>query len=423
MPKLKRVINLWELTLAGIGIILGAGIYVIIGQASGLAGNGLWLAFILAALTALFTGLTYAELSSRYPQSGSVYIYLTKAFNNKLLSYLISWFMIFGGIIAASTVALGFAGYLSAFTGLNTVLIGMTLILMCGVILIYGVKESAWFAIICSLIEVGGLILIIIMGIPFIGSIDYLDIPSIGGIIGAASLVFFAFIGFEDMVNMAEEVKNPIKNMPKALLLSISISTVLYVLVAISAVSVVGWETLSQSDAPLALVAQTAFGDLSYTVLGYIALFATANTVLLVLMGISRLVYGMAVKKILPGFLGLIHKTRRTPWASILILVILSMLFVYFGKEIKTVAGLTNASILIVFTMVNLSIIHIRYKERNKKIKGKHFKIPLNIGWLPILPVFGLVTCILLFVNIETIYILYALASLIPAVIVYLFIK
>ncbi|MHA1872980.1 MAG: APC family permease [Candidatus Heimdallarchaeaceae archaeon] len=438
--------GLWELIFVGVGIILGAGIYVIIGPAAGMAGNALWLSFLIAAVVALFTGLSYAELSSRFPKAGAEYVYIKYAFGERI-AFIVSWMMIISGIIATATVALGFAGYLNSFIQIEVIPTSILLIFFMSMILIYGIKESAWFAIICSLIEMFGLLLIIIISIPSWGSVDYFSMPDFSGLISAAALVFFAFIGFENIVNTAEEVKNPVRNVPRAVILSILITTVIYILVAVSSVSVLGWERLSVSKAPLAEVASASLlGSRSFILLSSIALFATANTVLLVLLGISRLIYGMADSNILPKILGKVHKTRKTPWIAIIFLMVLSMLFVLIGN-IKTVANLTNASILLVFLAINSTLIMIRYQGRNKlgtdktnrvkakikvkvgaKIKKykmeagvKHelFTVPLSIKWLPVIPVFGAVTCLLLLISIELYIVLISILLIIPGLIVY----
>ena len=407
--KLRRALGLWELVLAGIGIILGAGIYVIIGPAAGMAGNAVWLAFMIAAIVSIFTGLSYAELSSRFPKAGAEYIYTEKAFSRRL-AFIVGWLMIFGGVIAASAVAIGFSSYFSAFFHTDIILTSVILIFLLAVLLVYGVKETAWFAIIGTAIEAGGLIIIILISLPYLGTVNYFELPGgiswagagLSSVIAAAALIFFAFLGFEDLVSVAEEVKNPVKTMPKAIMLAIAIATVLYILVSVSAVSVLGWEKLSQSPAPLAEVAGSMFGNSSFTILGVIALFATANTVLLVLLGMSRLAYGMADRGILPKIFASVHKTRRTPWAAVLLLSALSMIFVLIGN-IKTVASLTNASILIVFVVINLSVIMIRYKERkdSKVAVGKFFTTPVSLGWFPVLPLLGLLSCLFLLANIE----------------------
>lgn len=395
MPKLKKALSLWEVTLIGVGIILGAGIYVLIGKAAGLAGNGLWLSFILAALVSSFTGLSYAELSSRFPKAGAEYVYIEKSFG-RTLAWLVGWLIIVGCIIGAATVAIGFANYFSAIFHTPVMLTAFTLLVICGLILIAGIKESAFFTILFTLIETSGLIIIIFIGLPYIGSIDYLQFANgIKGVIEAGVLIFFAYIGFESITRLAEETKNAEKNIPRAVILSIAITTIIYILVGISAISVVPWQELAQAEAPLALVAQRVFGMKSFLILSVIALFSTFNTVLAILLSASRLVYGIAEFKALPRIFLSVSRKTHTPWASIVAVVLSSMAFLLLG-DIKTVANLTNFTIFITFILVNAAVIYLRFK----KPAHEGFKTPLNIGRFPLIPFFGILSCGFMIVNI-----------------------
>lgn len=395
MSKLKKALNLWEVTLIGVGIILGAGIYVLIGKAAGLASNGIWLSFILAALVSSFTGLSYAELSSRFPKAGAEYVYIEKSFG-RMLAWLVGWLIIVGCIIGAATVAIGFANYFSALFHTPVMLTAFTLLLVCGLILIAGIKESAFFTILFTLIETIGLIIIIFIGLPYIGSIDYLQLANgIKGVIEAGVLIFFAYIGFESITRLAEETKNAGKNIPRAVILSIAITTIIYILVGISAVSVVPWHELSQAEAPLALVAQRVFGMKSFLILSVIALFSTFNTVLAILLSASRLVYGIAEFKALPRIFLSVSRKTHTPLVSITAVVLASMAFLFLG-DIKTIANLTNFTIFITFILVNAAVIYLRFKKPVKR----GFKTPFNIGRFPILPLLGILTCVFMIVNI-----------------------
>ncbi|MCK4531546.1 MAG: amino acid permease, partial [Candidatus Aenigmarchaeota archaeon] len=236
-PKLEREIGLWQAVLAGIGIILGAGIYVLIGKASALAGNAVWLSFLLSALVAVFTGLSYAELSSIFPKAGAEYVYTKHAFGRRI-AFIIGWLLVISGFVFSATVSFGFAGYFESLFGFPYLLSAVVLIILLSIIIFYGMKESIWFAVIFTLIEVSGLIIIIFMGLPYLGSVNYFEFPSFAGIFQAAALIFFAYIGFEQITRLSEETKKPDVNIPRALLLAIAITTVLYILVALSAVSI-----------------------------------------------------------------------------------------------------------------------------------------------------------------------------------------
>jgi len=361
--KLKRELGLLETTFYGVGVILGAGIYVLIGKGAGLAGNMVWAAFAIGALIAAFTGLSYAELSSMFPKSGGEYVFAEKAFN-KRIAFLVGWLIIIGGVIASAAVSLGFAGYFSAIFHAPIIPIAMTLILLLSLLSFWGIKQSAFAEIIATCIEVGGLIAIILFGLKYIGRVDYAALPPLGfsGILSATALIFFAYLGFEDIVRLSEETKNPTKTIPKALILAIAISTILYIGTAIAAVSVVGWEALSQSGAPLALVAQTALGEKAFVFLAITALCATFTTVLGLLIATSRMLYGMAEDGGLPRIIhNAVHKKFQTPWLAILITGIISAAFILLGK-IELVASLTDFALFVTFAIVNLSLLWLRFK-------------------------------------------------------------
>ncbi|MCZ7358291.1 MAG: amino acid permease [Candidatus Methanoperedens sp.] len=395
--ELKRELGLLEVTLAGVGIILGAGIYALIGKAAGLTGNSVWLSFAISALVAVFTGLSYAELSSMFPKASAEYEYTSNAFGKKL-AFIIGWLIILSAVIGASTVALGFGGYFNAFFKVSSATSGFFLIIALSFLLFYGIKESAWFAIISTLIETAGLLIVIFIGLPYFGKVDYFDMPlGLPGVFQAAALVFFAYTGFESIAKLSEETKAPEKTIPKGLILSIIISIILYVLVAISAVSVVGWEKLASSQAPFAELAYAVFGSKGFILLSVIALFATANTVLMMLLGSSRIMYGMADSSTLPNILARVHPSRRTPWVAILITMILSLLFIFAG-DIAFVANVDNFTLFVTFFVINAAMIVLRYKEPDLR---RPFMVPLSIGKFPVLPLFGILFCIFMISQLE----------------------
>jgi len=413
-PTLKRELGLLGVTLCGIGIILGAGIYALVGKAAGMAGNGVWLSFLIAAIVAAFSGLSYAELSSMYPKAGAEYVYTKNAFGRRM-AFFIGWMVIFSGVIAAPAVALGFGGYLNAITDLPIIPSALGIIFLLCLVMFWGIKESAWLAIVGTLIEAGGLLLIVFIGLPYLGSVDYFEFPEINHIISAAALIFFAFIGFEEITRLSEETRNPGKNIPRAVIIAIFVSVILYVLVALSAISVVGWEGLGMSDAPLAEVASVEMGEEEFLLLAVIALFATGNTVLLVMIAASRIVFGMGRDKSLPVHLGKIHKGRRTPWVAIAAVGIVAALFVLIG-EIEMVANLTNFTIFVTFMAINAALIWLRYKQPNIE---RPFRTPLNIGWFPILPVFGFITSLFMLLYLGTEIIMYGMMLVILGFVVY----
>lgn len=407
--KLKRELGLFEISLYGIGIILGAGIYALIGEGAGIAGNALWISFIIAAIIASFTGLSYAELSSMFPKEAAEYNYTKNAFRRRYLSFIVGWVMIFAGVISGTAVALGFAGYFSFIFGVDKILVAALLIMSISFINYIGIKESAKFNIVSTLIESGGLVIIILIG-AFVfftagfGDVNFLEMPAdigIPGILSATALIFFAYIGFEDIVNISEETKKAKKLVPKALVISLAVSTILYILVAVSAVGVVGWEKLASSHAPLSEVAVGIF-PASGIIFSIIALFSTANTALILFIVASRIFYGMAADKAMPSVLGRIG-VRGTPYNAIVIVMFLGLLVLMLGN-LKTIALLTDVGIFIIYTLINLSLITLRYRMPHLK---RGFRTPLNIGKFPVLALLGVLTSLFMLLYFDIQIILY----------------
>jgi len=395
-PKLKRRVSLFGVTVYGVGNVLGAGIYALIGEVVGITGNLSWLAFVLASITGALTGLSYAELSAMYPKSAAEFVYTEEAFKIRILSFLLGWIIIFSGILSAATVALGFANYLAALIGIPsiilTVIFAALLIVILSLVNFIGIKASTWTNILFTFIEAAGLILIIIIGIPHFGSVNYLELP-IGGsftvIFPAIALIFFAYIGFEDIANIAEEVKNPAKNLPKAIIYSIIITTVLYCLTAISVVSILPYSEIADSPAPLNSVTTAVLGPIGGIIMSFIALFATANTVLIMMIVTSRMMYGMARDKALPEGLSKVSPKYRTPALAVLITMILTIIPLFLG-DISIVANATVFGVLITFFMVNLSLIALRRKKPDLE---RPFKLKPNVGWVPIIALLGCIVC------------------------------
>lgn len=412
--KLKRELGLWDATLCGVGVILGAGIYALVGKAAGMAGNSVWLSFIIAAIVASLTGLSYAELSSMFPKAGAEYEYTKKSFGRKT-AFVLGWMIIFGGVFSAATVAHGFGGYFNALFGAPILLSSIILTALLSVLMFYGIRQSAKFAIALTIIEAFGLFVIIFIGLPYIGSVNYFEIPSMSGILSAAALIFFAFIGFENIARLSEETKNPEKNIPKALIFALVISTIIYILVAISAVSVMGFEGLSASNAPLADVASTAFGSNAFIILAIAALFSTANTVLLIMMATSRITYGMAYSGSFPKKLSLVHKKRRTPWVAIFVVGIISMIFIAM-TDIEIAASVTNFSIFITFFLINAALIVMRYHNPKQK---RPFKVPVNVGKMPVVPLLGAILSAALMLSLKPDAIFYGILLIMSGVIVF----
>ena len=419
MPKLKRSLGLFEATTYGVGIILGAGIYALIGKAAGAAGNVVWMAFGLAAVIAALTGLSYAELSSAFPKEAAEYVYAKKAFKSNKLAFLLGWLIIFTGCVAIATVSLGFAGYFSALFGVPIIPAAAALILILSFLNFLGIKQSSNVNIVFTAIELLGLLIIIFLGLSFFGSVNYFEAPAgFNGIFAAAILIFFAYLGFEDIVNVSEETKKPTKTIPKALLLSVVITSIIYILVSISAVSILPWQTLGESSAPLADVAGAALPGSGF-LLSVIALFATANTVLILLIVESRMMWGMACDCSLPKILSKVHLKRKTPYIAIFVAMGLALAFTALA-DISIVAKITDVGAFIIFFSVNMSLIWLRLKKPRFKAP---FRVPINIKNFPVLAGLGAVFCAFMLFQFELILILFVIGVLISGVIAYKFIN
>lgn len=386
--SLKRALGLGEATFYGVGIIIGAGIYAIIGAGAGEAGNGLWLSFAIAAVIAALTGLSYAELSSRLPKEAAEYHYTKRAFDKRTLAFTVGWVMVVANLIAAATVSLGFAGYFHSLFSTPLVPTAAALVLFMGVINFIGIKESARFNILATLIEAGGLVVVIALGAPHFATYDFsIPIASLAGVLPAAALIFFAYIGFEDVANISEETRNARKVIPKALLIALAVSTVFYILTSLAALALIGPAALASSKAPLADAVAVAIGPTAGTMLSLTALFATCNTALFMLIVSSRMLYGIARGGDLPRALARIHAKRRTPSIAVLVTTLAVLGLVAIG-DLKTVASLADVGIFIGYFFVNMALIGLRLHGS----PHAGFRVPFSVGRLPVLPVLGAIS-------------------------------
>jgi APA family basic amino acid/polyamine antiporter len=394
---LRRSLGLVETTLGGVGIILGAGIYALVGEVAAEAGNALWLSFLLAAAMAGVVGLGYAELASAFPKAGADYEYTRQALGLRA-AFVVGWLIVIGNLVAAAAVALGFGGYLATFVDVPPRVAALAALAMATLIAFYGIRQAVWASILLTLIEAGGLVFVITIGVPHLGDVDLLESEQgVAGVFAGAALVMFAFIGFEQIATLAEETQDAARTVPRALLLALGITTVLYLLVAVAAVSVLGWEALSATDAPLADVAAEVLGDRASDFVAVVALFSTANTMLLLLVAASRLIYGMASTEALPRFLAWVHPGLQTPMRAIALSLVVSAGFALSG-DIGLVAGATNFAVFIGFFAVNLSVIILRYTHPDVE---RPFRVPLSIGRMPALPIVALASVVFMTANLD----------------------
>ncbi|MFH1440356.1 MAG: amino acid permease [Candidatus Woesearchaeota archaeon] len=384
ITRLKRSITLPLLTFYGLGTIIGAGIYVLVGEVGGKAGMFAPIAFLIAAIIAGLTAISYAELSARFPKSAAEAVFVFKAFRKKHFSLIIGLMVALTALISSATLLNGFNGYYQLFfqpPGWAVILVAL---LILGFIAIWGIKESAAAAAIITFIEVGGLIFITWAARDFIATLPSRIpemIPSLNftvhgtlgiwiGILMGSFIAFFAYIGVEDMINVAEEVKNPKKNMPLGVFFAVGASTILYILVAVVVVLALPPSQLAGNESPLASVYTASTGK-APIIIGLISLIAIVNGILIQIILASRIIYGLASNRWLPQIfdrlnLSYVNKTTRTPLVATLIVIAITLIFALWLPLI-TLAKLTSFIVLIVYSLVNLSLIII--KKRTPYVK------------------------------------------------------
>ena len=388
---LVRNMGLFYLVVYGVGDMVGAGIYGTIGVAAGALGNAVWISFLISMFAALLTGLSYASLASRHPKAGGASYITQRAYRKSFLSYVVGLAVAFSGLTSMAAGANVFSLTLRGFfpeLPFNGIII--TFLLFLALVNWIGIRESMMMNLVFTFVEVAGLVFVIVVGAHFWGDVNYFQVPA-GQLLGptlllsGAVLTFYAFIGFEDMLNVAEEVKNPEKNMPLGIMIAIGITTVIYILVSITAVSVVDSQTLANpaNGAPLAQITAVAAPWLPGWVFGAITLFAVGNTALLNYIMGSRLLYGMSRQGLLPAILGRVHKTRHTPHVAIALLGLIVLILAFSGN-IAQLASATSLLLLGCFCVVNSALFILQ--KRKGEPKGR-FEIPSFI------PILGLLVC------------------------------
>ena len=390
-PELRRRLGLPLLTLYGVGITIGAGIYVLIGAVAGQAGRAAPWSFVIAGLAMAFTVGSYAELATRYPVSAGEAAYVRAAFNSRLASTLIGLLTIVIGIISSATVSLGAAGYIGQFIDWPRGVIAAAVVIVLGAVASWGILESVLLASLFTLIEAGGLVIIVAAaiygGVPFLDTL--IEVPPLApqawsGVFYASLLAFFAFIGFEDLANVVEEAKAPERTIPRAMMLTLAISTTLYLAVAAIAVTAVAPAELAHSTAPLSLVFRAVAG-LSPATITVIAIVATLNTILAQMTMAARVVYGMARQGDLPRFAGRVHAKTATPvlaTAFIVAATIALALTVPFERLAEPTAP-ARVGVCASYTLARR-----RAPPRPRPAPGPHVRVPL---WMPVA---GLVSCL-----------------------------
>lgn len=411
-PKLKRVMGPGLLLLFVVGDILGTGIYALTGQVAGEVGGAAWLPFLVAFLIATITAFSYLELVTKYPQAAGAALYAHKAFGIHFLTFLVTFVVMCSGITSASTASQAFASNLIKGFGLDWGKFGVAAVALIFVaslaaINLRGVSESVKLNVVLTIIEITGLFTVILVGFwAFTQGGDNVDFSRIimfetesdrstfVAITAATSLAFFAMVGFEDSVNMAEETKDPVKIFPKVLLTGLSIAGVVYIVVSIIAVALVPIGDLKESATPLVDVVKAAAPNLPIDeIFPFITMFAVSNTALINMLMASRLIYGMARQHVLPPVLGTVHAKRQTPWVAIVFTTVIAFGLIFYvsgfasSSAVSILGGTTSLLLLMVFAVVNVAVLVLRKDVQNE---GKHFKTPT------VLPVIGFITSLYL---------------------------
>ncbi len=360
MPELKRTISLPLLLFYGLGTILGAGIYVLTGVVADHAGIFAPFAFVIAALVAAPTAYSYARLSARFPRSAGEAVYVDEAFNQRWLSSAVGLLVVIVGIISSATISRGFVGYFDVFFTIPSPVVICGLVVFLGGLAIYGVFESVGFAALIAIIEIIGLLMVVYGG----AATGLGDLPPIvptgdaviwTGVLAGGFLAFYAFIGFEDIVNMAEETKNPTKSLPRAILGSLGIATFLYFLVAYITIASVPLDELRGHTAPMALVVEEQ-GIFSPRLIAAISMLAVINGALVQIIMASRVIYGMSRMHGGDFILGAVDDRTQTPiYATLLVSAVVLGLALSF--DLQALATITSAVTLAIFFMINASLL------------------------------------------------------------------
>ena len=405
---LKRVMGPKLLLLFIVGDILGTGVYALTGAVAGEVGGAAWAPFIAAFVVATITAFSYLELVTKYPKAGGAATFIHKAFGLHFLTFMVAFAVMCSGITSASTASNAFAGFLSDGLGLDwggsqLLIVALAFMLVIALINFRGVGESVKANVVLTLIELSGLLLIIFIGLYAVtqGKADFSrvmvfesasDKNTFFAITMATSLAFFAMVGFEDSVNMAEETHEPSKIFPRVMLTGLGITGVIYVLVSITAVALVPVGDLTDPEKASALTQVVAAGapGLPFDkIFPFIGMFAVANSALINMLMASRLVYGMARQEVLPPGLGLVHRSRQTPWVAIIFTTLISFALITYvvldseSKVVSLLGGTTSLLLLAVFTIVNIAVLVLRRDD----VGREHFRAPT------FLPIIGAIFC------------------------------
>jgi amino acid transporter len=398
--KLRRAITPPLLLLFIVGDILGGGIYALVGEVGAETGGAIWSAFALALGMAAFTAGSYAELVSKYPRAGGAGIYVHRAYGKPFFSFIVAFAVVASGITSASALSRAFGGdYFAEFVDLGTIPVALGLLALIALVNFRGISESVKLNAGFTLVELGGLVLIILIAAVAIGegdadvgrAFEWKEGTSVfAATLAGAALAFYALIGFEDSVNVAEETRSPTRVYPRILFAGLFITGTIYVLVAIGASAVVPTADLAASSGPLLEVVDQGPLDVPQKLFSAIGLLALANGALINMIMASRLLYGMADEGVLPRPFALVHERRRTPVVAILFTTLIAVVLVS-TTDLAKLADTTVALLVVVFGIVNVTVLVLR----RDRVEHEHFRVP------SIVPVIGVGVSIALLTQIE----------------------
>ena len=377
---LKRTVSLPMVVFYGLGNILGAGIYVLIGKVAGVAGYYTPLAFLFSSLIVVATAFSYAELVSRYPRSAGEAVYVQQGFGVQTLSTIVGLLICLAGIVSSAALLKGFVGYLKVLLPVNELEVVIVLSIVLGLIAVWGISQSLKIVAFITVLEILGLLAVIIAG--FEVSLAELPVAAANseanwiGIWYGAFLAFYAFLGFEDMVNIAEEVNRPRIYLPVAIVIALTLATLMYISVSFVAVRVLAPEVLSSSDAPLAAIVSKATG-FGGGIIAVIGLLAVINGALAQIIMSSRVIFGMARQGWIPTIFDWVWPVTRTPVLATG-LTTACVAVMALSLPIVSLAAITSLLVLIVFTLVNVSLIRIKMRDEEKQVL---FEVP---SWVPV---------------------------------------
>ena len=393
--KLKKELGFIDITLATAGYVIGAGIYAVIGVASRYGKNLTWLSVLICGIMAICTGLSYSELASMFNKNGGEYHYTKEAFNEGLAK-VSAYFIIITEILTINAVSFGLGNYLSTLIEIKPIIVAAGSLISFGYLNYIGIRESANYNNIATVLEICGLVIISILGFKNVNSetfdVSKFKIDQIGPVLIGAAFIYFAFFGYDIVIELTEETKNASNTIPNAMMTGIGISTILYTTVTIAAISTIGWKVLSSSNAPLADVANKLLGGLGGRIIFIIAIISMSNTLLMGHVGASRFIQSMSKIVKIPFNMEKIDKKTRTPSNAIIFITIISLLCLFLGNLERSVS-ITNIGTLFIFMLVNFAVVILRKKQPNMK---RPFRIPMSIKNIPITSIIGGLSSIIL---------------------------